>query len=60
MWGLFWEPKKGKVRPFTDYRTIQRGKNRGRVEISTPNGRPKRVIVDQEAVRRWPKKKEGG
>lgn len=58
MVGLVVEPKRGMVRPFVQWRAIQRGRNKGRVEVCLPTGRPKRVIVDREAVRRWPA--EGG
>ena len=54
MVGFVVEPKQGLVRPFVEWRAIRRGRNKGRVEVRLPTGRPKRVIVDPEAVRRWP------
>jgi hypothetical protein len=50
------EPRKGHQRPFRDWRYITRGKNRGRVEIklgSAEKGQ-KKVIVEPDAVKRWP------
>ena len=56
MVGFVVEPKQGLVRPFVAWRAIRRGRNKGRYEVELPTGRPRRVIVDREAVRRWPTK----
>ena len=58
-YGLVFEPKRGHVRPFTEYREIRRGRNRGRIEIKIKVGRASKVIVDPDAIRRFPEPSEG-
>jgi len=56
---------RGQVRPFFEYRKIQKGKNKGSLEITLPSGyarskvHPKSVIVKPDAVRRFPWSKPG-
>ena len=54
--GLVVEPRRGHVKPFRQWREIRRGKNRGRYEVAVPNYRTRHIIVDADAVRRWPGK----
>jgi len=54
LYGYVWIPK-GKFRPFHDYRQIKYGKNRGRFEIQLFAGHPKKVIVDPDYIKRFPR-----
>jgi hypothetical protein len=46
---------KGHMRPFTEWREIRRGYNKGMFEIAMPNGRPKRLIVNRNQIHRFPR-----
>ena len=45
---------KGRFKPFTDFRIINKGKNKGRVEIVLPARPERRIIVDREAIKSFP------
>ena len=53
--GLVWIPgEKGKVKPFTGFRKIERGKNKGKYEVVIQPSNPKKLIVEASAIRKFP------
>lgn len=53
--GLAWQGGTGRgagFRPFQTWRTIKRGKNKGKVEVTFCSG--KKQIIEPERVRIWP------
>lgn len=47
--GKFWI---GNTRPFTKYREIKKGTNKGKIEITLPECK---VIINKNQIERWPK-----
>lgn len=53
--GWVWiEKPKGQFKPFTEFRQIQKGKNRGKVEVTLPATPARRVLVDPGSIRSYP------
>lgn len=52
--GWVWYEKKGNFRPFTEFRQIAKGKNKGKVEVLLPATPARRVLVDPTSIRSYP------
>lgn len=53
--GWVWVPgDRGKFRPFTEFRQIQKGKHRGMVEVTLPATKARKVLVEPGAIRSYP------
>lgn len=52
--GWLWYEKKGSFRPFTEFRQIQKGRNKGKVEITLPATPARKVLVDPSSIRSYP------
>lgn len=53
--GRVWIPgDKGKFKPFTEFREIRKGKNKGKIEITIQPSRPKKIVVDPSAIKFFP------
>lgn len=45
---------KGHLRPFENYRKIERGRNKSRNEVKLPHGRPRQILVPEASIHRFP------
>lgn len=53
--GWVWIPgDKGRWRPFIEFRQIQKGKNRGKVEVTLPAQPSRRIVVEASAIKSYP------
>lgn len=52
--GWVWVEKKGGFRPFTEFRQIQKGRDKGKVEITLPATPSRKVLVDPASIRSYP------
>ncbi|MFH2074227.1 MAG: hypothetical protein ABIJ57_02595 [Pseudomonadota bacterium] len=52
--GWVWYEKKGNFRPFTEFRHIAKGRNRGKVEVLLPAAPARRILVDPGSIRSYP------
>lgn len=52
--GWVWYEKKGNFRPFTEFRQIQKGKNKGKIEVLLPATPARKVLVDPGSIRSYP------
>jgi hypothetical protein len=53
--GWVWiEHPKGQFKPFTEFRQIAKGKNRGKVEVTLPATPARKVLVDPASIRSYP------
>lgn len=52
--GWIWYEKKGRWRPFTEFREIRKGKNAGMFEVLLPATPARKVIVPRGAIRSFP------
>jgi len=44
---------KGQLRPFEQFRQIQRGRHKGQYEIQLPSGRPRKILATQAEIHRF-------
>jgi len=59
--GRVWIPGgKGRWKPFTEFREIRKGKNRGKVEIIIRPSKPKKIVVEKSAIKLFPTYETGG
>ena len=49
-----WVERKGCFKPFTEFRQIAKGKNRGKVEVLLPATPARKVLVDPGSIRSYP------
>lgn len=52
--GWVWYEKKGSFRPFTEFRQIAKGRNKGKVEVTLPATPARKVLVDPASIRSYP------
>ena len=52
--GWIWYEKKGRWRPFTEFREIRKGKNAGKFEVVLPAQPARKVIVERGKIRSFP------
>lgn len=52
-WAFLPVKAKNKV-PFTEFREIRKGKNKGKIEITVPSRKSYKVKVSTSAITRWP------
>ena len=52
--GWVWYEKKGNWRPFKEFRQIQKGHNKGKIEVLLPATPARRVLVDPISIRSYP------
>ena len=52
--GWVWYEKKGSFRPFTEFRQIIKGKNKGKIEVTLPATPSRKVLVDPASIRSYP------
>ncbi len=53
--GWVWVPgDKGRFRPFTEFRQIIKGKDRGKIEVTIPATPSRKVLVDPASIRSYP------
>lgn len=52
--GWLWYEKKGRWRPFVEFREIRRGKNAGKFEVTLPAAPARKVIVERGVIKSFP------
>jgi len=52
--GWVWVERKSQWQPFTDFREIRKGKNKGAVEVTLPARKERKIIVQKTAIRAYP------
>ena len=45
---------KGQLKPFRDFRQIRRGRRKGQFEVRLFSGFPKKVVVHEDEIQRFP------
>ena len=52
--GWVWWEQKGRFKPFTEFRQIIKGKNKGKIEVTLPATPSRKVLVDPASIRSYP------
>lgn len=53
--GRVWIPgDKGRFKPFSEFREIRKGKDKGKIEVIIQPSSPKKVVVEKSAIKYFP------